>query len=141
MAFPAPLTLPFDLPVNAVITTKVYSGQLDVDPNTGNVEPLETAVQLQCCLNQVSGNYKADFGQVPGLNQNEWWLTGYILSPVPLPIGVKLVGTFPCQFTNSNSGLVQNGEFTFNEVSVPFGVLIQFAGIPITGSFKVSGAN
>lgn len=130
---------PISLPINATISTVVYTGVDDIDPVTGNYEPIEKPITLRCCL--TDQGLQGNFGQQPGLNVGQWWLTGYIISPNPLPTGIKLVGTFPGTYTNQNSGIVQSGEFTFSETPVPWDVLQSGIGTPITASFKVVGAN
>lgn len=137
MKIPTP-KLPFKLPVTTLIYIPVLSGDFVFDPDTGNKLTGGQKVTLKASL--VDSGDKGEFGQQPGLNVGLTWFTGYIISPVPLPSGVKLVGTVEATHTYA-SGIAQKGLFTFSETPNAFSGLANVAGIPITGMFKNAGGN
>ena len=130
--------LPFALPITTRIICPVISSNTTYDQTTGNMIPGVDKVELTACLTD-SGSM-GDAGQQSGLNVGVTYLQGFILSPIPLPDGVKLIGTVPA-FHTYPSGITQEGIFTFSETPNPFSELIKVAGIPVTGSFKNSGGN
>lgn len=137
MRIPTP-KLPFALPVTTLIYVDVNTGEYSYDPITGNKPPIIKTIILKASL--TDSGQMGDFGQQPGLNVGVTWFTGYIIEPVPLPDGVKLVGSVKADHTYS-SGITQTGLFTFSETPNAFSGLLKTAGIPITGMFKNAGGN
>lgn len=135
MKIPTP-KLPFALPTTTLIYMDLITDEYTLDEATGNRIPNKQQVVLKASL--VDSGQMGDFGQQPGLNVGVTFFTGYITSPVPLPTGLKLIGSVRAVHTYA-SGVAQDGLFTFSETPNAFSGLLKVAGIPITGTFKNVG--
>ncbi len=135
MSIPTP-KIPFSLPITTLLYCPSMTVDATYDPDTGNYVSGNQKVVLKASL--VDSGDKGDFGQQPGLNVGVTWFTGYIVSPVPLPSTVRLIGTVEAKHTYA-SGITQTGLFTVSETPNAFPESVRVAGIPITGMFKNAG--
>lgn len=82
------MTSPF--PANAILTFSVASGQLTVDPATGNVTPATEPLTIKAYLkpSNVQGN-KAPQVSTPGVSAATEEMQGYAVDPMVMPLRIN----------------------------------------------------
>lgn len=115
---------------NVQLTFQVADG-FQEDPDTGNWEPIATEEVYQAALKQAS---PPRYLYEQGIDPQEIFLQGRLLSPKRLSEGVKPGAIASCEF----QGLTGRFELLPDESTLP--QFQQIIGQPIRGLFRMLGA-
>lgn len=75
-------------PANAILTFSIASGQLTVDPNTGNVTPVTEPLTIKAYLKPANVQANKAPSPAPGVSQVSEEMQGYAVDPMAMPIQI-----------------------------------------------------
>lgn len=79
--------------------------------------------------------------ELPGLDENEQAMLGYLVNPKVLPNGYELKGSVVANVLNPDTGAVEKtGKFTFQAIDTPYVSNLHSAiGTPFAGVLSITG--